>query len=796
VRDHVVSETGARQEPFVYGSLSSEAFYLVPPSEPVRPPVEQTREEPETEVLWPRPRGNEGAFELAFWDSIKDSEDPRLFEAYLGKYPEGEFAPIARLKIEQMTAEGAVVTLRQEPVVSPAEDFEVEEGDDILVVARNAIVRSGPSTDHERIGQLDAGSDVLVTGKVRDRDWYRIALSKGGDGFMWAPLLVEPSEYAWAAIEESTYAFDFETFLEGFPESPMAPLARLRLEELQEAESAALVAPPRPTSTEGRTFRDCPECPEMVVIPAGSFMMGTSDAEIADLVSEGGEADSHANETPRHQVAFPRPFAVGRREVTFAEWDACVAAGGCGHWPGDEGQGRGERPVINVSWDDAQEYVRWLSERTSSEYRLLSEAEWEHAARAGSETRHWWGDAIGHDNANCDGCGSLWDNEQPAPVGSFAANPFGLHDMAGNVWEWVEDCYHDSYSGAPSDGSAWTSGGDCDMRVARGGSWYSYPVNLRSASRARDQFGARDAYSGFRVAATLSEEKLAALPEAAFGVETAEVAPVLPLPEALEPLVEPGAGFRDCPECPEMVMIPAGGFMMGSGDAEIAYLVSDEGDDAGSHADETPRHQVTFARPFAVGRTEVTFAEWDACVAAGGCSHRPGDEGWGRGERPVINVSWDDAQEYVRWLSRRTSHEYRLLSEAEWEYAARAGTETNRWWGDAIGQGNANCDGCGSRWDNEQTAPVGSFAANPLGLYDVLGNVREWVEDCYADGYSDAPSDGSVWAPGAVCEYHVMRGGSWYNTLWLVRSASRWLEAETRDSQSGFRVARTLAEQF
>jgi formylglycine-generating enzyme required for sulfatase activity len=137
------------------------------------------------------------------------------------------------------------------------------------------------------------------------------------------------------------------------------------------------------------------------------------------------------------------------------------------------------------------------------------------------------------------------------------------------------------------------------------------------------------------------------------------------------------------------------------------------------------------------------------------------------------------------------------LSEAEWEYAARAGTETNRWWGDAIGRNNANCDGCGSRWDNDQTAPVGSFSANPFGLHDMLGNVREWLEDCYVDSYSGAPSDGSAWTRGTdQCDYRVLRGGSWYSTLWLVRSASRWLETETRDTQSGFRVARTLGDQF
>ena len=159
--------------------------------------------------------------------------------------------------------------------------------------------------------------------------------------------------------------------------------------------------------------------------------------------------------------------------------------------------------------------------------------------------------------------------------------------------------------------------------------------------------------------------------------------------------LKPKDTFKDCDTCPEMVVVPAGEFMMGSNDGQ---------------ADEKPVHKVTIAKPFAVGKFEVTFAEWDACVAAGGCKHKPDDEGWGRGKRPVINVSWDDiTKEYLPWLSRKTGKTYRLLTEAEWEYAARAGSRAKYAWGDEIGKNSANCDGCGSHWDNKQTAPVGSF---------------------------------------------------------------------------------------
>jgi formylglycine-generating enzyme required for sulfatase activity len=182
-----------------------------------------------------------------------------------------------------------------------------------------------------------------------------------------------------------------------------------------------------------------------------------------------------------------------------------------------------------------------------------------------------------------------------------------------------------------------------------------------------------------------------------------------------ERALKPGQSFRECAkDCPEMIVIPAGEFMMGSPASE-----------EGRSDNEDPRHEVTIAKPFAVSRFEVTFADWDACVHYGDCDPRVSDSGWGRDRQPVINVTWDEAKRYVAWLHRMTDKSYRLLSEAEWEYAARAGTQTAYFWGDEIGKGNANCSGCGSQWDNEQTAPVGSFSANVFGLHDLHGNVWE-----------------------------------------------------------------------
>lgn len=244
----------------------------------------------------------------------------------------------------------------------------------------------------------------------------------------------------------------------------------------------------------GHVFRDCPECPEMVVVPAGSFMMGTSP----------GDKYQWKNESPRHRVTIPRPFAVGKYEVTFAEWDACVTAGGCGgHRPNDRGWGRGRSPVIDVSWKDAQAYVRWLSRKAGKQYRLLSEAEWEYAARAGTTTPFHFGRTISTSQANYAGSANGVYRRKTVPVGSFPANAFGLHDVHGNVWEWVADCWNKSYRGAPTDGSAWTSG-NCAIRVLRGGSWSSFPRNLRSANRLKLRAGVRFKSFGFRVARTLT----------------------------------------------------------------------------------------------------------------------------------------------------------------------------------------------------------------------------------------------------------------------------------------------------
>ena len=224
----------------------------------------------------------------------------------------------------------------------------------------------------------------------------------------------------------------------------------------------------------------------MITIPAGTFRMGSHEG---------------SDEQPVHAVTIAKRFALGKHEVTFEAYDAFATATGRSE-PSDSGWGRGKRPVINVSWDDATAYAVWLSQQTGKTYRLPTEAEWEYAARAGSTTKYPWGEEVGLNNANCDGCGSQWAKKQTAPVGSFAANAFGLHDMHGNVWEWVQDCYHSSYEGAPAYGAA-REQCDSSSRVLRGGSWDDSPARMRSADRTRTSASSTYYYLGFRLAQDL-----------------------------------------------------------------------------------------------------------------------------------------------------------------------------------------------------------------------------------------------------------------------------------------------------
>ena len=483
------------------------------------------------------------------------------------------------------------------------------------------------------------------------------------------------------------------------------------------------------------------------------------------------------------------PFAVSVYEVTQGEFNRFVDDTGhslgdsCGIWDDEARRGRSgldwrrpgrpdNHPVVCVSWEDAQAYADWLSDKTGKSWRLLTEAEWEYVARAGATTPFNTGDKISKSQAAYGRQYTTGSWVPTEPVGSFKPNGFGLYDVHGNVWEWTADCSVDNPAGAVVKRDHRLSGGyrrdaaadeDCPDKVLRGGSWRDDDVTVGLAVRSAAAAGDRTAYYGFRVARS-------------------DVVRMV---------------FRDCDDCPEMVVVPSGNFMMGSPRSE-----------EGRYDSEGPRHRVTIRSPFAVGVYEVTRGEFgrfvsstnrsmgDACLIDGE------DEGSGRGwwnpgfsqtdSHPVVCVSWGDAQAYVRWLSRQTREAYRLLSESEWEYVARARTETPYWWGDDIGRNRANCGGCGSHWDGKGTAPVGSFAVNGFGLHDIHGNVWEFVQDCWNDSYEGAPGDGSAWESGE-CSRSVGRGGAWLNSPVALRVASRgWGDSKSKKRYSfvGFRVTR------
>ncbi|WP_232429460.1 formylglycine-generating enzyme family protein [Noviherbaspirillum autotrophicum] len=328
----------------------------------------------------------------------------------------------------------------------------------------------------------------------------------------------------WDSIKDSTHASDYEAYLKSYPNGRFAALARARIERLKAAEQkpkapeqsrvapaakvpsereppapkaapkaapeqaqpeapAAATEKPKAPAAGVSAAKDCATCPDLIILPAGTFTMGSNTSD--------------PSEKPAHRVTLAKPFAIGKYEVTVDQWNACVTAGACPHVGGDASR-PGNTPVRDVSWDDAQQYMKWLSAQTGKAYRLPTEAEWEYAARGGTTGKFWWGEQMRKGMANCKDCGQPWQAEGPAPVGSFAANPFGLYDVNGSVWEWVSDCWHNSYKSAPADGRSWEEA-NCRVRVIRGGSWREGASYMPSTTRFKYDASVRNSQNGFRV---------------------------------------------------------------------------------------------------------------------------------------------------------------------------------------------------------------------------------------------------------------------------------------------------------
>jgi formylglycine-generating enzyme required for sulfatase activity len=326
------------------------------------------------------------------------------------------------------------------------------------VARRASNIRAEPSTSASRVATVAEGRTLRVLRKVEGREWYEVETGEGVKGYIYADL-VEPVE----APQERGHETPAEH----------APAQAPAVQQTAQLTGRNLAALPH----------RCEFCPELVAIQGGSFVMGS------DL--------GHPSERPAHNVIV-KPFAIGKYEITSVQYQACVDAGACKAQP-DVGGAGADTPMFNLSWSDAQDYVAWLSQVSGEPFRLPTEAEWEFAARAGTDSRFWWGDEIGVGNANCQNCGGLYDSSSPANIASFRPNPFDLYGMNGGVMEWVADCWSEGYKGAPTDGSAWVQEG-CDHRVLRGGSWRNDQTYATSTSRLGYDFAVRYLANGFRVA--------------------------------------------------------------------------------------------------------------------------------------------------------------------------------------------------------------------------------------------------------------------------------------------------------
>ncbi|MBP1619494.1 MAG: hypothetical protein H6Q02_261 [Acidobacteria bacterium] len=510
----------------------------------------------------------------------------------------------------------------------------------------------------------------------------------------------------------------------------------------------------------GETRRFPPADREMAWIPPGGFVMGcvTADGECFE------------DESPAHPVTIARGFWLEVSEVTVASYRAfCRATGRTPPPPPPFAQGD-SHPVVNVTWDDAGAYCAWAGGR------LPTEAEWEYAARGGNAgSKYPWGDVAGHEHANYQGREGhdAWSNS--APVGSFAANGFGIRDAAGNVWEWTADWYApDAYAGAGAAGGAGPPEGT--LKVLRGGSFAYPPRSLRLSNRGKFPPTQRHESFGFRCARDGDGDAPPAVPtpNVAAGAAAAAAVPTSPAPPLTTAAAAPAGQRRTfMPAGVEMAWIAPTTFEMGAV----------RGDGSG-FGDEQPRHPVTLSRGFFIGVSEVTFAQYRRFAGATG-KQMPTVPNWADDAHPVVEVSWEQADAFCRWAGGR------LPTEAEWECAARGGVAGRRYpGGTEISRDDANFDGSGGRDVWAKSSPSGSFAPNGYGLVDVAGNASEWVADWYEERYYAVSPAVDPTGP-VEGKTRVVRGGNWASDPGRLRTSYRFnLDPGDAQVTLGFRCAR------
>ncbi|MFH0780590.1 MAG: FlgO family outer membrane protein [Pseudomonadota bacterium] len=533
--------------------------------------------------------------------------------------------------------------------------------------------------------------------------------------------------------------------------------------------------------------------PAMLPLPTGAFMMGSDKFP----------------EKPPHFVKIDRQVSLMVSEVTFEEYEKfCTETNTA--VPDDSRWGKKDRPVINVSWHDAQAYASWLTKETGNIYRLPSEAEWEWAISTGNGTIYAWGNGFKPDLANCKTCSSQGASTQAVPTRSFPANKFGFHDMAGNVWEWVEDCWVDNYTNVSDDQSPRKFTGKCSNYTLRGGGWNSPERQISTTSRLGISADTKSNFIGFRLvkesnslpaalpreSSSISITKTAAAPQVQKVMTTAakkteeikkppmaeeeqprskagvegsrkEKVEVQATPKTIEPIIDVSSlakTLTDPVTGMEFVLLPGGCFKMGD--------TFGDGD-----PDEKPLHEVC-VDSFYMGKYEVTQGQYQT-VTGNNPSKFQKDDNY-----PVEKVSWNDVQNFIRLLTGKSGSKYRLPTEAEWEYAARSGGKSEKYAGgneiDAVAWYNKNCGG--------GTNPVGQKQPNGLGLYDMSGNVREWCGDWYDSSYYGNSPRNSPKGSSSGSDY-VVRGGSWGGSAGNARATSRFAGAPSfANVDLGFRL--------
>ncbi len=505
---------------------------------------------------------------------------------------------------------------------------------------------------------------------------------------------------------------------------------------------------------------------EMVLIPAGKFKMGSPTSE----------PGRQPNET-QHEVTLTQPYYIGKYEVTQDQWQEVMA--------NNPSKTKGEKlPVTDISWNDCQEFIKKLNSTTNGGYRLPTEAEWEYACRAGTTDAYSFGDSLKKGDSNClkkgdsnSGGGAVGSIKS---VGSYSPNAFGLHDMHGNVFEWCEDWFGAYPAGLVTDPKGPPTG---DPRVLRGGSFITLVIDARSSYRANTAPTYRFLSAGFRLARTVDFKTAVATltapkPDPAVVMPTSDKLLIAPFTEAKAKEVQKAFAKSLQKEVEEkedlgkgitldLVLIPAGKFMMGSPTSEKG------------HRPDENQHEVTLTKSYYIGKYEVTQEQWQSVMGSNPSIRTKGEK------LPVTNVSWLDCQEFIKKLNASTKGGYRLPTEAEWEYACRAGTNTAYSNGDSLTGYDANY-GTGA---GGSINAAGSYKRNALGLYDMHGNVWEWCEDWKADYPDKAITDPMALAAG---QYRVLRGGSFYYTESDARSSYRNYDSPTRRSDDdGFRLAKT-----